>query len=207
MLCLSVAVLSVVPASAAMAVKISPAGATIQLKATNMTLQVWGTEKEAFKCELWQTSGKINALGTLPVNLEAPSFGKGTGECTFGYGGGPKQKARVVEDEAETLEASAKTAASIGKGRIVLQWEEFGKLRERCKVEIGLEPYKGIWANGTTKEGKVVTPSTLTLSKLAVDAVSAENCILWGAFSQEASLSATFSVTDTTNPNQLVVLE
>lgn len=204
LLCLVIAVMSMMSASAAMAVKISPAGNTIQLKATNIKLHMWGEESEVSTCELWQTSGKINSLGTLPVNLEAPSFGKGAGECTVVYSG-LHLKARVIKAGTERLEASSKTAASLYNGWTVIQLETSGgKLIEGCKLELSEgATYNGVWANGTSKE----KPSTLTLAKAETGVVSPEKCSWWGNWSGKATLSATFNVTDTTEPNSLVMLE
>ena len=104
LLCVALTTMSMALASAAMALKITPVNNTIQLKATNMKLHVWGTEAENITCELWQTSGKISAFGTLPVSLEAPTFGKGNGECSIVYGG-LHYKGRITTAGAEKLEA------------------------------------------------------------------------------------------------------
>lgn len=204
LLCLAIGAISMASASAAMAVKISPANAKIQLKATNMSLNMGWALSKPVTCELWQTSGKINTTGTLPVSLEVPSFGKGTGECTVDYAEN-FFKAKVIEAEAPKLEASSKTAAGLSHGGFTIKLE---KVFESCTLQVGhIGPaFAGTWANGTIKEGKV-TPSTLTLNKAGVTVTSPKTCTLWGELSQNAEMSATFTVTDTTEPNKVVVLE
>jgi hypothetical protein len=205
LLCLATGVISMASASAAMAVKISPANAKIQLKATNMSLNMGWAKSKPVTCELWQTSGKINATGTLPVSLEVPSFGKGTGECTVDYFEN-FFKGKVIEARVPVLEASSKTAASLSHGGFTIQLEQ--KYVESCMLDVGdIGPaFVGTWANGTIKEGKV-TPSTLTVTNEEVTAQSAPPCSLWREISQNAEISATFTVTDTTEPSKVVVLE
>ena len=203
LLCVALTMTTMISASAAMALKIKPFGDTIQLKATNMKLLIWGKEPEStITCELWQTSGKISALGTLPVSLEVPIFGIGKGECTIPYAG-TVYKGSVTSAEAEELKASSTTAASIGHQEFVIQLETGKTLDEECQLHVGESPYNGVWANGTSKE----KPSTLTLSKIKVGTESRHQCALWGEFAKLSTLSATFSVTDTTQPTKPVVLE
>ena len=203
---LSVA-LTMMSASAAMAVTIKPLGSTIQLKATNISMSIW-PKQENVTCELFQASAKTG-LGTLPIKLEAITFGKGAGECKFPYAG-LVFPARVVSTEKLELSATSKTSATLGAafGNFVLQLEEPGaEEKKECTMRVTLAPGEGVWANGTTKEKKVVTPSTLTMNNTAVSFLTKTKCNIWGPVAQEGTMSATFNVTDTTEPNSLVVLE
>jgi len=212
LLVLASTAISLGTASAALAVKIAPAGDKIQLKATNLKFLIFNNESEGLytTCEEWNTSGTIGSLGALPVSLEAPVFGKGAGECTIQYGAENQFKARAINAEAEQLEATSKTEASIAQPCFECQLESCSKeIDEKCQLRIGESTYpvKGVWKTGSIKE-KIVTPSTLTVTKFGVTVKSQNaSCALWGKYVGLRYMWATFTVTDVTNPGKVVTLE
>ncbi|HTC72198.1 MAG TPA: hypothetical protein VK655_04875 [Solirubrobacteraceae bacterium] len=214
LLVLASAAISLGTASAALAVKIAPAGDKIQLKATNVKFLIFGNEGEGkyTTCEESNTSGKIGSLGALPVSLETPVFGKGAGDCSIWYFPEEPWPGRAINAEPETLEATSKTEASIGHPFFELQLESGAKgskeIDEKCQLRMGESTYpmKGVWKNGSIKE-KVVTPSTFTVTKFGITVQSLNKCALWGKYTALRYVWATFTVTDVTNPSKVVTLE
>ena len=193
--------------SPVLAVTIKPAGANIQLKATGIKLHIWGLKEnnEYTVCEEWQMAGKISAFGTLPLSLEKPIFGNGKSECSIEYALS-KSPATVSSSQAPELNASSKTAATISHAGFTLQVTTKRALeKHECSLQVGYgESYGGTWNNGTSKE----KPSTLTFTNAPVFVNDGGiPCYIWAETIVQSYMTATFTVTDTTEPNKVVVLE